>query len=165
MLFQARSLRFFGFALLVSLSGCSGWFAGDTTATPEVRLVKIQLLRAKLLQQHFLLSFQVDNPSDHHLRVRGLDYRIRLQGLLLAEGEFDDSFSVRAHDSKVFYVPVRTNLWQNLRGIVALLHKPHEPIRYRLDGELKTGFMFGPTVQLARNGEIMPGDFIPERTP
>ena len=34
--------------------------------------------------------------------------------------------------------------------------------RYRLQGEVKTGLMFGRSVHLRRNGEIIPGDFIPE---
>ncbi|MNY81880.1 hypothetical protein D3C86_2236830 [compost metagenome] len=57
---------------------------------------------------------------------------------------------------------MHTNLWRHMKYIVKLLEKPDKPIRYRLEGEVKTGLMFGRRVQLARNGEIVPGDFIPE---
>lgn len=49
-----------------------------------------------------------------------------------------------------------------MKYIVKLLERPEEPIRYRLQGEVKTGLMFGRSVHLRRNGEIIPGDFIPE---
>lgn len=57
---------------------------------------------------------------------------------------------------------MRTNLWRHMKYIVKLLERPEEPIRYRLQGEVKTGLMFGRSVHLRRNGEIIPGDFIPE---
>jgi LEA14-like dessication related protein len=49
-----------------------------------------------------------------------------------------------------------------VRQIVKALEKPDVPIRYSLKGEVKTGMLFGRSVHMARNGEIIPGDFIPE---
>ena len=51
--------------------------------------------------------------------------------------------------------PKLAALWQSLR--------PRELEGFRLDGELKTGLFIGNDVQVAHNGEIIPGDFIPER--
>ena len=41
-------------------------------------------------------------------------------------------------------------------------HRKERPIPYRLEGELETGLFIGYDVHLARNGEIIPADFIPE---
>jgi LEA14-like dessication related protein len=62
-----------------------------------------------------------------------------------------------------FKVSVRTNLWPQIRSVVQLLKKPDQPVPYRLEGELKTGLFIGYDVQVAHNGVIIPGDFIPER--
>jgi LEA14-like dessication related protein len=43
-----------------------------------------------------------------------------------------------------------------------MLKKTDQPIHYRLEGKLKTGFLFRHNVRIGRNGEIMPGNFIPE---
>jgi LEA14-like dessication related protein len=57
---------------------------------------------------------------------------------------------------------VRTNLWRHLKQIVSLLEDPNKPISYQLQGEVKTGLLFGRSVHLERKGEIIPGNYIPE---
>lgn len=152
-------LLFFG--LLSGLAACSSWMTADLK-DPDVRLVNVEVIRAKLLEQRFVLRFRIDNPNDISLPIRGLDYSVHLNQLKLADGTSDASFSVPAHGHHEFEVPVRTNLWRHMRQIVEALEKPEEPIRYRLVGVVKTGWFFGRSVHIARNGEIIPGDFIPE---
>ena len=147
--------------LLVSLGGCSSWLSDDFR-DPEVRLLKVDVIKAKLLEQKFVLRFRVDNPNDISLPIRGLNYNVKLNGVLLAEGQSDKSFTVPARGHQTFDVPVRTNLWRHLKRIVNSLEDPDEPISYQLQGEVKTGLMFGRSVHLQRNGEIIPGNYIPE---
>lgn len=147
--------------LLVSLGGCSSWLTDDFR-DPEVRLLKVDVVKAKLLEQKFVLRFRIDNPNDISLPIRGLNYNVKLNGVLLAEGQSDKSFTVPARGHHTFEVPVRTNLWRHLKRIVNSLEDPDEPISYQLQGEVKTGLMFGRSVHLQRNGEIIPGNYIPE---
>lgn len=147
--------------LLVSLGGCSSWLTDDFR-DPEVRLLKVDVVKAKLLEQKFVLRFRIDNPNDISLPIRGLNYNVKLNGVLLAEGQSDKSFTVPARGHQTFDVPVRTNLWRHLKRIVNSLEDPDEPISYQLQGEVKTGLMFGRSVHLQRNGEIIPGNYIPE---
>ena len=120
------------------------------------------MVKAKLLEQKFVLRFRIDNPNDISLPIRGLNYNVKLNGVLLAEGQSDKSFTVPARGHQTFDVPVRTNLWRHLKRIVNSLEDPDEPISYQLQGEVKTGLMFGRSVHLQRNGEIIPGNYIPE---
>ena len=148
-------------ALMFGLSGCASWFEDDSPP-PHVSLVKVEVVRAKLLDQKFMLYFRIDNPNDDSLTIRGMEYRIHLSQFLLAEGETEQWFSVDPKSSSYFQVPIRTNLWQHLREMVKLLKKPDQPIPYRLEGTLETGLFFGKDVHLSHYGEIIPGDFIPE---
>lgn len=147
--------------LLVSLGGCSSLLTADFR-DPEVRLLKVDVVKAKLLEQKFVLRFRIDNPNDMSLPIRGLNYNVKLNGVLLAEGQSDKSFTVPARGHQNFDIPVRTNLWRHLKRIVNSLEDPDEPISYQLQGEVKTGLMFGRSVHLQRNGEIIPGNYIPE---
>lgn len=159
--YQAQMIRILSLFWLFSLvSGCS-WMAGDFVQ-PEVKLVKVDVVKARLLEQEFTLYFQIDNPNDFSLPVRGLAYKIKLNDVDLAEGESSTWFTVPANGHENFQIPVTTNLWRHMKYIVKLLEDPDKPIRYRLDGEVKTGLLFGRSVHIARNGEIIPGDFIPE---
>lgn len=164
MVSQARVFRTYSLllALMLGLSGCASWFADDTPA-PEVRLVKVDPVRVKLLEQKFKLYFRVDNRDDSDLTVRGMVYKVSLGPLLLTEGESNEWLTVPPHSHAFFRVSVRTNLWPQIRDVVDMLKNRRAPVPYRLEGELKTGLFIGNDVQVMRNGEIIPGDFIPER--
>lgn len=165
MFYQAQTIRILSllivFGLFSGLSGCSSWMSGDFK-DPDVRLIKVDVVKARLLEQHFTLRFRIDNPNSVSLPVRGLDYVVHLNGVQLAEGESTAWFTVPAHGHYSFDVPVRTNLWRHLRQIVKALEKPDRPIPYRLQGKVKTGLMFGRSVHMSRNGEIIPGEYISE---
>ncbi|WP_341303336.1 LEA type 2 family protein [Pseudomonas sp. TMP25] len=165
MLYQAQTIKILSlmmlFGLISGLGGCSSLSSGDFK-DPEVRLVNVDVVKAKLLEQQFMLRFRIDNPNSFSLPVRGLDYAVYLNQVKLAEGESNASFTVPAHGHHSFNVPVRTNLWRHLRQIVKALEKPDEPIPYRFQGAVKTGWLFGRSVHMSRNGEIIPGNHIPE---
>ncbi|NHW01976.1 LEA type 2 family protein [Stutzerimonas degradans] len=143
------------------LSGCSTWF-GAEFRDPRVELTKVEIIKARLLEQQFLLRFRIDNPNDRSLPVRGLVYTVHLNDVELASGESSGWLTLPANGFDYYEVPVHTNLWRHMKYIVRLLEKPDRPIRYRFDGEIKTGLMFGRKVHVASNGEIIPGNFIPE---
>lgn len=158
---QRRALQLLTLLLFLGLGGCASWFSNDLPE-PQVHLVKVEVVRAKLLEQKFLLHFRVDNPNDQDLTVRALEYRIHLGDILLAEGEHEHWFTVGPQRSAYFKVPIRTNLWPKARELVKLLKKPDQPIPYRLEGELETGLFIAHYVHLARNGVIIAADLIPE---
>ncbi|WP_122666019.1 LEA type 2 family protein [Pseudomonas viridiflava] len=159
---QAHVIRVLSLGLLLSmLNGCSSVRVSDYQ-DPQVHLLKVEVVKAKLLQQDFKLRFRVENPNDRSMLVRSLRYKIMLNDLVLAEGESTDWFVVDGQSRRNFVVPIRTNLWKDLKQIAKMLKKTDQPIQYRLEGKLKTGFLFRHNVRIGRNGEIMPGDFIPE---
>ena len=147
--------------MILALSGCASWFE-SADKDPEVHLVEVELVQAKLLEQRFKLHFRVDNPNDSTLTVRGISYKVYLGSILLTEGEHSQWFSVDPKGTADYVVPVRTNMWQHVKPLVKLLESPDEPIPYRLEGTLETGLFYGNDVHVMRKGEIIPGDFIPE---
>ncbi|EJL04142.1 MULTISPECIES: LEA type 2 family protein [Pseudomonas] len=154
-------LRIACLLLFVGLGGCASW-QGEEAPEPQVHLVKVEVVRARLLEQKFMLHFRVDNPADSDLTVRGLTYRIHLGDLLLTEGEHEHWFTVGPRHSAFFKVPIRTNLWPQVREVVKLLGKPRQEIPYRLEGELETGLFIAHYVHLERNGVIIAADLIAE---
>ncbi len=162
---QARTIRIISVslyaALLSLLGGCSTWLGSDYQ-DPDVQLLNVEVVEAKLLEQEFRLNFRFTNPNDRSLPIRGINYSLQLNELKLADAEYERFFIVPAHDSKIVQVALHTNLWRHMRDLIKLLEKPDQPIRYQLQGVIKTGLMQGRRVHLLRNGEIIPGDIIPE---
>ncbi|SED20882.1 LEA14-like dessication related protein [Pseudomonas mohnii] len=161
MLSRRRTLQTLILLLFLGLGGCASWFSDDEP-DPEVHLVRVEVVRAKLLEQRFVLHFRIDNPNDSDLTVRGLAYRIHLGDILLAEGEHEHWITVGPKRSGFYKVPIRTNLWPKVRDLVKQLKSPKHPIPYRLEGEMETGLFIAHYVHLARNGVIIPADLIPE---
>ncbi|MBV4519959.1 LEA type 2 family protein [Pseudomonas sp. SWRI74] len=145
----------------LAFSGCASWFSSDER-DPAVHLVRVEVVRAKLLEQRFMLHFRIDNPNDSDLTVRGLEYRIHLGDILLAEGEHEHWITVGPNSSRFYKVPIRTNLWPRVKDLVKQLKSPEQAIPYRLEGEMETGLFIAHYVHLARNGVIIPADLIPE---
>ncbi|MCY0108778.1 LEA type 2 family protein [Pseudomonas monsensis] len=162
MLGRWRTFQLFTLMLTLSLGGCASWFSDDSV-DPAVHLVNVEVVRAKLLEQKFILHFRIDNPNDSDLTVRGLEYRIHLGDLLLAEGEHEHWFTVGPKRSAYFKVPIRTNLWPQVKEVVKMLKNSNQPIPYRLQGEMETGLFIAHYVHLERNGVIIPADLIPEQ--
>ena len=161
MITRRHALYLFSLFLFLGLTGCASWF-DDDEPDPTVHLVKVQVVRAKLMEQKFLLHFRIDNPNDSDLTVRSLEYRIHLGDILLTEGEHGQWFTIGPKRSAYFKVPIRTNLWPKVRDLMKMLKKPDQPIPYRLEGELKTGLIIPHDVHLERNGVIIAADLIQE---
>lgn len=140
--------------LLGTLSGCSTWWGSYPWEEPRLRLLKVEPVKAHLLQQDFKLYFEVDNPNDSRMLVRGLRYKIMLGELILAEDQVTDWFLVAGHSHEIFVVPVRTNLWRYAKPIAQKLKQRGQPIPYRLEGKLKTGLLFRDSVRIGVDGEI-----------
>lgn len=165
MLCQPRTIKILRMMALLSfltgLSGCSTWLGGDFE-NPQVQLAKVEIIKARLLEQQFLLLFRIDNPNDQSLPVRGLRYNVHLNDVQLASGESGGWLTVPANGFEYYEVPVNTNLWRHMKYIVRLLEKPDRPIAYQLDGELQIGMISKRKVHVSSRGEIIPGAFIPE---
>ena len=155
-----RILRTVVLTLLGGMAGCSTWFSGNFK-DPKVELTKVDIIKARLLEQQFMLRFRIDNPNDRSLPVRGLIYTVHLNDVELASGESSGWLTVpptASNITKCRCIPT----CGGMKYIVRLLEKPDRPINYRLAGELKTGLMAGRRVHISSNGEIIPGNFIPE---
>lgn len=163
MLYQAQMRNFIRLVLIAllgsSLASCSTWVSDDF-ADPQVQLLRVEVVKAKLLEQSFILHMRIENPNDFSLPVRGLAYRVELNDVPFASGQNNTWFTVPAGGRHDFQVPIQTNLWRHVRRIVRWLEKPDEAVRYQFTGQVKTGFLFTRSVQLRRNGEIIPGTLI-----
>ncbi|MFK3820044.1 LEA type 2 family protein [Pseudomonas sp. NPDC089407] len=146
--------------LMAWLTGCASW-GSDDWREPQVHLVEVETVKARLLQQEFVLHVQVDNPNDSRLFIRNLSYAVRLNDLLLVQDEESLWRSVGGHARRTFKITARTNLWQHLKPLAKLL-KSGEPLHYTLQAELATGLIIHRDLHLSRSGEIIPGDHFPE---
>ena len=157
-----RTSAYLVFIVLLSyLSACSTG-GKSSFKKPDVQLVDVELVHAKLLEQQFILHFRVDNPNAQSLPMRSINYRVLLNDTPLATGSNNQWLTVPAYGHAYFQIPVHTNLWRHMKVILRMLDKPDQPIHYALHADVKTGHFFGKEINLIRHGDIIPGDYIRE---
>ena len=82
--YQAQMIRIISlmmmWGVISNLSGCS-WMTGNFE-DPDVKLLKVEVIKARLLEQEFVMRFRIDNPNDFSLPVRGLRYAVQLLSLI-----------------------------------------------------------------------------------
>ncbi|WP_028695368.1 LEA type 2 family protein [Pseudomonas cremoricolorata] len=155
---MSASIRLLLLSLMLSvLGGCASW-GSDDWREPQLRLVKVQKVKATMHQQRFILHVRVDNPNDSRLFIRNLDFDVRLNDIPLIEDNASLWRSVAAHEQRTFKIEVRTNLWRHLKPLVKVIRRK-QPVPYQLSGELNTGMLFYRSLHFWRSGEIIPGDF------
>ena len=124
---------------------------------PEIALANVEMLKANLWEQSFRLRLRVDNPNDRSLPIRGMQYQIYLNDARLATGVSDQAFTVPAYGSEYFELNVRSNLWRHIGDIVRLV-ETQQAIDYRIEGHIRTGLFFSPTLTLREKGTLDPAD-------
>jgi LEA14-like dessication related protein len=97
--------------LLLGLAGCVPKFE-----RPNLSVSSIQIQGGNLLQQNFLVKFQVQNPNDRALPVRGLHAELNVAGQRIASGVSNRAFVVPPRGESEFDMTISANM------ALALLH-------------------------------------------
>src|SRR3954462_6111902 len=92
----------------LSLSGCSLFV--PKLEKPTLSVVDVQLLKSDLWHQELKLRMRVQNPNDRALPIKGLSYRLDVNGEELAHGLAGDSFVVPALGEAEFDMSVSANM-------------------------------------------------------
>jgi LEA14-like dessication related protein len=91
------------------------WMAACSLVAPHferpiLSVTGIELVGGNLLQQNFLVKFNVQNPNDRALPVTGLHADLIVMGERFASGIVDRAFVVPAQGSSQFDMTISANL-------------------------------------------------------
>jgi LEA14-like dessication related protein len=101
---------------------------------PILSVVGIELVGGNLLQQNFLVKFNVQNPNDRVLPVAGLHAELNVLGERVASGVVDRAFVVPAHGSSEFDMTIRASLAMVLFKLKQNRDRGSDDIDYELTG-------------------------------
>ena len=119
---------------------------------PILSVTGIELVGGNLLQQNFLVKFNVQNPNDRALPVTGLHAELNVLGERVASGMVDRAFVVPAQGSSQFDMTIRANLALVLLKLGASTDKHADDIDYELTGAASIDLPFLREVPFQQRG-------------
>ena len=101
---------------------------------PILTVAGIEMVGGNLLQQNFLVKFNVQNPNDRALPVTGLHAELKVLGEQVASGVVDRAFVVPAQGSSQFDMTIRASLAMVLFKLKQSTDRGSDDIDYELTG-------------------------------
>ncbi len=145
---QASVLIFLFFSLLACAS------VGTRPEPPRVSLTGLTLLGADMLEQRYELRLRIKNTNDFPLRIRGLDYRLKLNEREFADGVSGERVEVPAFGEAAMTVQATSNLLRIFEQ-VRDMGDGEAGLRYELEGKVALDGL-AMRLPFAFKGEIAP---------
>jgi LEA14-like dessication related protein len=137
--------------LAVSINGCSS-LRPDLKA-PRLALIAVAMTSGDVFNQQFLIRMNVENPNDRELPIRGLDYKVFLEGDGFAEGKLNKPFVVPANGEIDFDMTVRTNFVSGVGRLLSRLNGRTQ-VNYSIEGDLLTDIRFLKKIPFSETGSV-----------
>jgi LEA14-like dessication related protein len=135
----SRRVRCGAALVALLLAGCASTF---DLKPPTLSLVSMKVQSADLFSQRLQVRMRVVNPNARELPIKGIDYRIEVNGSEMAKGEASAPFVVPAQGEAEFDLQVTANLASTMARLLSR-HGSVESLDYRLVGDvtLASGFL------------------------
>ncbi len=124
--------RWWLLATLLAMAGCS--VLAPKFERPDISVTSIQLLGGNLLQQKFLVKFDIQNPNDRAVPVTSLHAEINVGGARLASGVNNSAFVVPPHGSTQFDMTITANVAAALLQLSQARDNDSSSIDYEMTG-------------------------------
>lgn len=119
--------------LLFALGACST--LAPKLEAPRLTVMNVSMTSGDMFNQNFLVHLNVQNPNDRELPIKGIDYKLFLQGDSFAEGVSTAPFVVPALGEKEFDLTVRTNFVSSLGRLLTRLNGK-KSVEYVIEGQV-----------------------------
>jgi LEA14-like dessication related protein len=136
---------------LMGLTACST--VPGKPESPRVNLVGLQLVSVELFEQRYQVRLRMKNPNAFELPIRGIDFRLDINGQAFADGVSNQSVNVPAYGEQVIALEVSSSLIQVFRQLQSLENSQSPGFEYRIDGNVAIGD-YGQRLPFDYSGEL-----------
>ncbi len=119
--------------LLFALGACST--LAPKLEMPRLTVMNVAMTSGDMFNQNFLVHLKVQNPNDRELPIKGIDYKLFLQGDSFAEGLSTAPFVVPVQGEEEFDLTVRTNFVSSLGRLLSRLNGK-KSVEYVIEGQV-----------------------------
>ena len=109
---------------------------------PTLSVTGIELVNGNLLQQHFRVKFNIQNPNDRALPVSGLHAALSVGGEPVAQGQNERAFVVPAKGDADFDMMITANMALALLKLGHVMDQHADSIAYEVSGAASVDLPF-----------------------
>jgi len=138
----------------LALAACSSL---TKLETPRLSIVNVQVQKSDLFEQRLLVRLRVQNPNDRVLPVKGITFRLEVEGEDFAQGASGSPFDVPAFGEAEFDMTVTANMATALLRLATRggsADKALESLDYRMVGKVSLASGFLRTIPFEEKGTI-----------
>ena len=139
-------LRHLVVVLLFCVAGCAPKFE-----RPNLIVTSIEMRGGNLLQQNFLVKFQVQNPNQRALPVNGLHAELSVAGERIASGVSNRSFVVPPLGQIEFDMTISANM---ALALLKLSNRHGDSIDYEVTGSASLDLPFMHDLPFHQTGSL-----------
>lgn len=136
-------------ALLALVSACSTL----QLEAPQMDIVDVKFLGGDFNAQKLRVRLRVTNPNDRELPVKGITYKMQVDGKDFASGESESAFVVPALGSTEFDVSMNANMANALLGLLSGKRKSGE-VPYKLTGKVSLASGALRSIPFSKDGSV-----------
>jgi LEA14-like dessication related protein len=126
---------------------------GPKIEVPRLSLVSVAMTSADIFNQQFLVRINVENPNDRELPVKGIDYKLFLEGDSFSEGTSNKPFTVPAKGDTDFDMVVRTNFVAGAGRLLSRLNG-RDQVQYVVEGKVLTDISMAKKIPFQESGTV-----------
>ena len=142
----------FGLVLVYALTACSAF--PTRPEPPRVTLSGLKLVSIDLLEQQYRVRLRIKNPNTFALPVRGIDFRLEINGKAFADGVSSQTVDIPAYGESLVELDVTSSLLQVFRQLQSLEESKSPGIEYRISGSVALGEQ-GRRLPFDNSGEFL----------
>ena len=133
-----------------AVAGCAGVPLGADP--PSVELVNLTLLEATAEEQHYALTFLIENPNAEPIPVQEIRYSVRLAGQGYLNGRSATSVILAGAGRQTVRVDLKTDGVVSASRLASFVQGPDDSLPYELTGDLVIGGQPPRTLPFAMSG-------------
>lgn len=119
--------------MLLLLAGCTQ--VTRETVPPRVSLASLSILQLGLLEQRYRIGLRLENPNDHPINIRGLEFAVQVNGQDFASGVSNQGALLPELGEAVVEIDATSTL-SAVVGQLSELQRS-QSLDYRLTGKLR----------------------------
>jgi hypothetical protein len=125
-------IAFIAVALLAAPS--SDAFAQRGSAAPRITVQSLEPLPPSAGQQRFRVTLLIDNQNTESLRVRGIDFKLRLANEGIIDGQAGGDITIEALDQHLLDLELGSEIVSSLSRLLSFVVGPENTLPYEIYG-------------------------------